>query len=79
MNVVFTDTDVKMLLTHIKKWTQASEFYQRVNIIHKTGILSIGPPELGKTTLSKAIAKEIDADVYVVNMGDFNEAPNQSK
>lgn len=71
---IFTDVDTNSLIQYVKNWENSKGFYKMVNLIHKTGILLYGPPGTGKTTFAKAIAKEIKADMYIINMVDFNES-----
>lgn len=71
---IFTDVDTNSLIQYVKNWENSKGFYKMVNLIHKTGILLYGPPGTGKTTFAKAIAKEIKADMYIINMIDFNES-----
>lgn len=71
---IFTDVDTNSLIQYVKNWENSKGFYKMVNLIHKTGILLYGPPGTGKTTFAKAIAKEIKADTYIINMIDFNES-----
>lgn len=70
---LFTDEDIHSLMSHLKKWNESKKIYEQLNIVHKTGILLYDLPGTGKTSLAKAIAKELNAPIYVVNMGEFNE------
>ena len=74
LDEIFSDTDIGYISSFLKEWKANRDLYEQLNIIHKTGILLYGAPGTGKTSISKAIAKELNTDLYVVNMGDFNEA-----
>ena len=74
LDEIFSDTDISYISSFLKEWKANRDLYEQLNIIHKTGILLYGAPGTGKTSISKAIAKELNTDLYVVNMGDFNEA-----
>lgn len=74
LDEIFSDTDISYISSFLKEWKTNRDLYEQLNIIHKTGILLYGAPGTGKTSISKAIAKELNTDLYVVNMGDFNEA-----
>lgn len=73
LDEIFSDIDISYINRFLKEWISNRDLYEQLNIIHKTGILLYGAPGTGKTSISKAIAKELDTDLYVVNMGDFNE------
>lgn len=74
LDEIFSDIDISYISRFLKEWKANRDLYEQLNIIHKTGILLYGVPGTGKTSISKAIAKELNTDLYVVNMGDFNEA-----
>jgi len=61
---VFTTKNVSDTIKSVIKNYQETDKYKRFNIQKKLGIMLYGPPGTGKTSMIKAIAYEMNRDIY---------------
>ncbi len=58
---------------HIKSYSDSQQWYIDNGIPYRTGLLFVGPPGTGKTSLIKAICSEFNRDLYVININSISD------
>jgi chaperone BCS1 len=59
------------LVQDIIEFKAAKEWYQGLGVPWRRGYLLAGPPGCGKTSLVKAMASELNMDVYIINLAQI--------
>ena len=62
------------LIDEIKFWHSAEEWYKKHGVPWRRGYLLYGPPGTGKTSLSRALAEELDMPVYVYDLTSMSNS-----
>lgn len=60
------------IMSILDKFESDSEYYDRLKLPHKTGILLYGEPGTGKTTMAKVIASYLNYDLLIVNASNID-------
>ena len=60
-------------LKRVARWLAAPEWYEQFGAKLPKGILAVGPPGTGKTLLARALAGEVDANIFSVHGSTFVE------
>ncbi len=56
------------ILRHLDEWKGQETRYLRYGRMFKTGMMLVGRPGMGKTTLVRSIAKHLNRSLYVLNL-----------
>jgi hypothetical protein len=77
LNKIYWDSRRSEKLSQLlKTFLTAKEHYAKCGIPYKISFLLEGPPGTGKTSLVNAIANEIGADIFVINMKGIDRIDN---
>lgn len=66
--VITTDNVGQDILNACQTFIQSKQWYSDAGISYKLGIMLYGSPGTGKTSLIKAIASELNRDLYTLNL-----------
>ncbi|KAG9304306.1 hypothetical protein G9A89_019868 [Geosiphon pyriformis] len=66
--VALDEAQEKLLEKELNTFIQDKEFYARIGMPYRRGILLYGKPGTGKTSLINAISAELNRDLYFVNL-----------
>lgn len=67
------------IIDFIDNWKNQKDFYNKHEIVYKTGILLYGEPGTGKSTICKAIASYLDYSIHAIDIQDFIDKPEELK
>lgn len=68
-SVITTDHIAEKIIEECKIFIQDKDWYLKMGISYKLGIVLHGEPGTGKTSLVKAMATELDRSLYTLNIG----------
>ncbi|KAK9762072.1 hypothetical protein K7432_012532 [Basidiobolus ranarum] len=73
LNTVCLDKVNEVLLKHdLDTFLSDKDFYQRIGLPYRRGILLYGKPGTGKTSLINAISSELNRDLYFINLKEID-------
>ncbi|KAJ3306346.1 mitochondrial chaperone [Kappamyces sp. JEL0829] len=61
----------KLIAKDLNNFVDDHDFYERLGIPYRRGYLFSGPPGTGKSSLINAISKELNRDLYYINLKSF--------
>ncbi|RHZ59953.1 hypothetical protein Glove_360g160 [Diversispora epigaea] len=72
-SVALDEPQEKLLEKEINTFINDKEFYQRIGMPYKRGILLYGKPGTGKTSLINAITSHLSRDLYYLNLKNITD------
>ncbi|KAK9702977.1 hypothetical protein K7432_010975 [Basidiobolus ranarum] len=73
LSTVCLDRSNEVLLKHdLDTFLSDKDFYQRIGLPYRRGILLYGKPGTGKTSLINAISSELNRDLYFINLKEID-------
>lgn len=72
--VITTGNTAEQVITNCAAFIQDKEWYLKMGISYKLGIVLHGEPGTGKTSLVKAMATELNRSLYILNIGLLSDA-----
>lgn len=67
----FSNGEIEAIEKFLDHFESLKDFYQKKQLLYKTGILLYGKPGTGKTSLVKAIANKCNRSIININISDF--------
>ncbi|RGB24765.1 P-loop containing nucleoside triphosphate hydrolase protein, partial [Rhizophagus diaphanus] len=71
--VALDETYEKLLKKELETFVNDKEFYQRIGMPYRRGILLYGKPGTGKTSLINAISSQLARDIYYLNLKTISD------
>lgn len=68
--IYLPESEMNSIKFEIDKFLHNEQFYKKLEIPYKKGILFYGPPGTGKTSLVKALAYEYQMNIFMINVND---------
>jgi len=73
-SVILKGNNKEKILNHITSFKDKKETYVKNGIPYKTGIALHGPPGTGKSSIIKAIASDLNRDLYIININEVSDS-----
>ena len=68
----YSNGEKEKIISHLDNYISKKDFYEKKQILYKTGILLFGSPGTGKTTIVKALAHKYNRQILQLNMATID-------
>lgn len=68
----YSNGEKEKIISHLDNYISKKDFYEKKQILYKTGILLYGSPGTGKTTIVKALAHKYNRQILQLNMATID-------
>lgn len=72
-SVILKDGQIEEIKSHIRKFLDSEEDYNKYGIPYHTGIMFSGPPGTGKSSVTTALAHEFNMHVYQISLSTMED------
>lgn len=77
-SIVLNKNEKHKLIKHLDTWRSSRHIYEESGITYKTGILLVGPPGTGKTSLIHAIASYMNMNIHIADYNTILSPPDNT-
>lgn len=72
--VILPEADKTRVVKELEKFRNDREWYTKMGIPYRKGLLFYGPPGTGKTSLVSGLASHFNCNIYIMKLLDMNDA-----